>query len=212
MIKIIIVDDHALTRMTLRMALSGYPDINIVGEAGSGEALFALLPATPCDLILLDVVLPGMDGAEIARHLRHDYSSVKILAISAENAGDTVREMLDTGIDGYISKQSGSVNEIINAIHEVMDGEVYYGKDILSVFFRIYANKKHTEGVNPEFTAREKEIIELCRDGLIAKEIADRLDISVNTVHNHKNNIFRKLDINNTREMIRYALKYHIIG
>jgi DNA-binding NarL/FixJ family response regulator len=212
MTNLIIVDDHALFRMTLRISLAAYPDLCVSGEAGSGEALFALLKATPCDLVLLDVIMPGMNGVEIARCLRRDYPSLKILAISSEVSSDTVREMLEAGIEGYISKQAGSVNEISKAIHSIMDGEVYYGSDISSVFYRIFISKKHDDGMNPQFTPREKEIIELCRKGLMTKEIADRLKISYNTVRNHKNNIFEKLGINTTVEMVQYALKNGIIG
>jgi len=211
MIKLIIVDDHRLTRITLRMAFADSPDICVSGEADSGAALFALLDTTPCDLVLLDIILPDMNGVEIARRLRRDYPAVKILAISAENTGDTVRALLDVGIEGFISKQAGDVDEIVLAIHAIMDGDEYYGKDISKIIYQIYVSKKNTTEVIPEFTAREKEIIDLCREGLIAKEIAIRLNISVNTVHNHKNNIFQKLGINNTMEMVQYALKKRII-
>jgi DNA-binding NarL/FixJ family response regulator len=153
-----------------------------------------------------------MDGIAIARRLRNEYPSVKILAISAENTCDTVRALLDVGIDGFISKQTGHFDEIINAIHTVMGGENYYGSDIASIIYRIYLSKKKTEAALPELTTREKEIITWCSEGLIAKEIADRLGISVKTVHNHKNNIFAKLGIGNTMEMVKYAMKHNIIG
>ena len=210
---VIIVDDHALFRMTLRMSFSGYPDICVSGEAGTGEELFALLgAATPCDLVLLDIVLTGMGGVEIARRLRRDYPAIKILAISAENTSDTIQTLLETGIDGFISKQSGAVDEIVRAIRSITGGDEYYGSDIATIMYKIYVSKKHAPATTlPEFTAREKEIIELCRDGLIAKEIANRLNISVNTVRNHKTNIFHKLGLDSTMEMVQYALKHKII-
>ena len=212
MIKVIIVDDHDLIRMALRMSFSGYPDVSVSGEAGSGAELFALLGATPCDLVLLDIGLPDMSGIEIARILRRDYPAVKILAVSAENTSDTIQALLDTGIEGFISKQSGGVDEIIRAIRSIMDGEVYYGSDITTMMYKIFVSKKHTPAaVLPEFTTREKAIIELCRDGFIAKEIAQQLDISIHTVRNHKTNIFQKLGLNNSMEMVRYALKHKII-
>ena len=211
-IKIIIVDDHKLFRMTMRMSFSGFPEIEVTGEAGTGEAFFDLLPATPCNLVLLDIVLPGMDGVEIARRLRRDYPGVKILAISSEDSGETIKALLDIGINGFISKQAGSVDEIVNAINSIMNGEVYYGNDISLIMYRIISSKINVEKATPEFTPREKEIIELCGEGLIAKEIADRLGICIQTVYNHKNNIFLKLDINNTAEMLIYALKNKIIG
>jgi len=211
MINVIIVDDHELIRMSFRMNFSVYPDIKVTGEAGTGAELFALLGTTPCDLVLLDIGLPDMSGVEIARCLRRDYPAVKILAISAENTHDTIQALLEAGIEGFISKQSGKVEEIIRAMRSVMDGDEYYGSDITTMIYKIVVSKKHAAAALPEFTAREKEIIELCRDGLIAKEIAQRLDISVNTVRNHKNNIFHKLGLFNTMEMVQYALKNGII-
>jgi len=211
MIKIIIVDDHQVFRMALRVALSDCSDLDILGEADSGEALFALLETMPCDLVLLDINLPNMNGVEVARRLRREYPAVKILIISCENTSDIVHSLLDLGVEGFISKQAGSVSEIVQAVRSIIHGCEYYGSDISSLIYQIYVSKKKSAKVTPEFTPREKEIIELCRDGLIAKEIAQKLNICLNTVNNHKQNIFHKLNINNTMEMVQYALKHKII-
>jgi len=211
MVKTIIVDDHKLFRMTLNMALTSCPDITVVGEAGSGAALFRLLETASADMVLLDVVLPDMSGIEIARRLRCDYPALKILAISAEKTGETVRPLLDAGIDGFISKEAGEVDEIVRAMRLITDGEEYFGKDISTIIYEIYVSKKHTADITPKLTDRELEIILLCRDGLQSKEIADRLGITTFTVNTHKNNIFKKLGINTTVEMIQYALKHKII-
>ena len=212
LIHIIIVDDHRLFRMGLRKTFQfAYPDISVSGEAGNGAALFALPALATADLVLLDINLPGMGGAEIARRLRSDYPALKILAISAENNGETVQAMLEAGIDGFISKQMGDTDELAEAIRTVMNGEEYYGRDIASIIYEVYVAKKKTTAITPDFTGREREIIILCRDGLLYKEIADRLGISVYTVNFHKKNIYRKLGINNTMEMVHYALKNGII-
>jgi len=212
LIKIIVVDDHNLFRIMLKATFaSGYPDIRVVGEAENGEQLFSVLASTPADLVLLDVNLPGMGGAEIARRLRSDYPALKILAVSAENTADTVKSMIDAGIDGFISKQRGSDDELAEAIRTIMSGLEYFGRDIAAIIFDVYVSKKKTTTVTPEFTAREREVIHLCRDGLMSKEIAARLGISVRTVVTHKEKIFSKLGINNTMEMVQYALKNGII-
>jgi len=119
--------------------------------------------------------------------------------------------MLEAGIDGFISKQRGDVNELARAIRTVYSGLEYFGRDISSIIFDVYVAKKKSSAVTSEFTAREREIILLCREGLMCKEIANRLGISINTVNNHKKNIFQKLGINNTMEMVQYALKKGII-
>ncbi|MDL2281668.1 response regulator transcription factor [Parabacteroides sp. OttesenSCG-928-G06] len=212
MIHVILVDDHALFRLGVKSAIiNGHADICIAGEADCATSLFRLLETTTPDIILLDILLPDMSGVEIARRMRKEYPAIKILAISAENSSEVVQEMLDIGIEGFISKRQGGADEIAQAIRTIMNGYEYFGNDISAIIYKIYVIKKQTAEVGPEFTDREKEIIGLCRDGLLSKQIADRLYISPRTVDNHKNNIFRKLGINNTMEMVQYALKNGII-
>ncbi|MDH6312753.1 DNA-binding NarL/FixJ family response regulator [Parabacteroides sp. PFB2-10] len=212
MIRTILVDDHALFRLGVKSAImNGHTDIGIVGEADSGTVLFCLLETTTPDIILLDILLPDMTGTTIARRLRKEYPAIKILAISAENTAEVVQEMIEIGIEGFISKRQGGVDEIAEAIRTIMNGYEYFGHDISAIIYKIYVSKKRTADVTPEFTDREREVIGLCRDGLLSKQIAERLCISSRTVDNHKNNIFRKLGINNTMEMVQYALKHGII-
>ena len=211
-VRVIIVDDHTLFRVGLRTTLHPvYFNIEIAGEADCGEALFRALATTQADLVLLDINLPDMHGAEIVRRLRCEYPDIKILAISAENSAKTVEAMVNAGINGFISKQRSDARELSEAIYAVMDGLEYFGKDISSVIYDVYVAKKKTINVTSEFTEREKDIILLCGEGLICKEIADRLGISSHTVNTHKKNIFQKLGINNTMEMVQYALKTGII-
>lgn len=212
MINAIIVDDHALFRLGIKSAInSNHTDIHIAGEADSGNALFRLLETVTPDIILLDILLPDTTGVEIARRLRDEKPAVKILAISAENSAEVVQAMLDIGIEGFISKRQGGADEIAEAIRTIMNGFEYFGSDISAIIYKIYVSKKRTADVTPDFTEREKEIILFCRDGLLGKEIAARLHISPRTVDNHKNNIFKKLGINSTLEMVQYALKNGII-
>jgi two-component system invasion response regulator UvrY len=212
MYRIIVVDDHALFRRSLKTAFKyECTDIHIVGEAEHGEELFAVLVSTPADLVLLDINLPDVGGADIARRLRSDYPHLKILAVSGDNTAETIRAMLDAGIDGFIGKQTGDTDELAKAIRSVMNGVEYFGRDVASIMYSVYVSKKKTTEVTQEFTDREREIILLCRKGLVVKEIADRLNVSINTIATHKKRIFQKLGINNQMEMVQYALKRGII-
>ena len=212
MINTILVDDHALFRLGVKSAImSEHKDICIVGEADSGATLFQLLETVTPDIILLDIILPDTTGVEIARRLRKEKPSIKILAISAENTAEIVKAMINIGIEGFISKRQGGSSDIAEAIRTIMEGYEYFGSDISSIIYKIFVAKKKTAEVSPEFTEREKEIILLCRDGFLSKEIASRLNISSRTVENHKNNIFKKIGINNTIEMVQYATKNGII-
>ena len=212
MTNVILVDDHALFRLGVKGVLAGLqPYICVAGEADCGEALFRLLETTIADIVLLDIVLPDMSGIEIARRLRKDYPEIKILALSAENTEDVVKTLIDIGINGFISKRQSSAEELSEAIHCIMDGMEYFGKDIANIIYRIYVSKKKTAEITPEFTEREREIIRLCSEGLQSKQIADSLKISSRTVDTHKNNIFKKLGINSSMEMVQYAFKRGII-
>ena len=208
MIKVIIVDDHELFRLGVRTAIElRHPDIVISGEAGSGVEFFNLLETAKADIVLLDIMLPDMSGIDIARRMKKEYPEVRILAVSAENTTATVQEMLDTGIEGFVSKVNTSADTLADAIRSVDMGLDYFGKDIAEIINRIYIAKKKTKQISEEFSDIEKRIIECCFEGLSGKMIADRLCISLRTVDWHKSNIFRKLGINSTLEMVQFAVK-----
>ena len=205
MTKIIIVDDHFLFRMGTKLALSNSPlGIQVVAEAASGNELFAALETTAPDLLLLDIMLPDMTGIEIAHKVKATYPEIKIVLLSAEEPKKVIEQVLETGVDGYVSK-SAEMKEIENAIASVMNGLEYFGRDISKIINDLYSSKKRREQEDARFTERETEIIQLCCQGLLVKEIADHLNISSSTVKAHKTNIFHKLGINNSVELAKYV-------
>ena len=212
MITAILVEDHEIYRLGLKNAFEkNYPDIEIVAEAETGTEFFSLLKVKTADIVLLDIILPDMTGVEIARRLKKEKPDMKILVISTENTEENVKELVDMGIDGFVSKREGGVKALVEAIRSIMSGLEYFGKDIADIIYKIYVSKKKTTEVTVEFSDIEKRIIELCREGLQSKQVADRLELSPRTIENHKSRIFRKLGINNTIEMVQYALKKGII-
>ena len=212
-INTIIVDDHDLFRLGLRMAIElKHPDIKIVAEAKCGRDFFALLSNTSIDLVLLDIMLPDISGIEIVRKLKQEYPEIKILVISADCSMSAVKDMLDLGIEGFISKFDSSLDVFAEAIHAVMHGLEYYGKDISHIINQIYLAARKTTRAIPEFSEQEKRIIECCHEGLSGKQIADRLNIAYKTMEWHKSNIFRKLKIHSTGELVSFATKNGIIG
>ncbi|MDD2595816.1 MAG: response regulator transcription factor [Bacteroidales bacterium] len=208
-IKVILVDDHALMRIGIRTSLINFSsDIQVIAEAESAEELFEELKTMTPDIILLDIILPGISGIEIAQRLRDEYGEIKILMLSAATSEKDIFDLLHIGIDGFVSKQM-PVEELAKAIHAVYEGETYYGKDIANIIRDIHNACPPSQNIN--FTERELEVIKLCCDGLLCKEIADKLFVSVRTVEVHKANIFKKLGINNSVELVRYALHNGII-
>jgi Response regulator containing a CheY-like receiver domain and an HTH DNA-binding domain len=211
MTKAIIVDDHELFRIGIKGTLMG-SDVSIIGEADCGEQLFSLLNTLKPDLIFLDIILPDISGIDIAQRMRSEYPDIKILVLSAENTEDVVQKLVEIGIDGFVSKRQCTTETLSQAVQSIMSGVNFFGKDISVLIKNIYVAKKKTTCVSTEFTERECEIITLSHKGLQCKAIADLLGISPRTVDTHKNNIFKKLGINSTYEMIQYAVKNGIIS
>ncbi|MDR2149153.1 MAG: response regulator transcription factor [Tannerella sp.] len=212
MTNIFIVEDHEMYREAIRMALeTRHPDICVVGEAETGAEFFALIRTATPDLVLLDIALPDMSGIDVARRLKSERPEIKILVLSAENSLSAVKTMLEIDVDGFIGKRYGGFDACAKAIRLVMQGEKFYGKDISEIMYRIFVAKKKTTTISDEFTQQERRIIELSREGLQGKEIADRLGISVKTVYNHRSNIFLKLDVNSALEMVKCAIEKGII-
>ena len=211
-INVIIVDDHEFFRLGVRTAIENHhPDIAIVGEAQCGAEFFALLKTTAVELVLLDILLPDMSGIEIARRLKTEHPEVKILVLSCETSISTVEQLLDIGIEGFVSKLETSMDTFADAIRSVVQGLEYYGKDISGIISQIYLAKKKTAQVTAEFSEQEKRIIECCHKGLTGKQIADTLNIAYKTMEWHKSNIFRKLNLHSTGELVHFAVRNGII-
>jgi len=212
MIQVVLVEDHELFRLGVKTAIvSRHPDIHIVGEVESGVELFRLLESCSPDLILLDIVLPDMSGIEIARRLKIEKPDIKILILSSENSISVIQDLLSIGVNGFITKRLSNIDILADAIRSIMNGFEYLGKDISDIIYRVYVSKRKTTEISKDFTEQERKIIEYCRDGLQSKQIAAVLNVSTRTIENHKCNIFRKLGINNTVEMIQYAVKNGIV-
>lgn len=209
--RLILVDDHQLIRMGVRMTLMAEPDkYEIVGEAASVPGLMDILDAgTEVDIILMDIIMPGQSGIDATRLVRGKYPDICILVMSSDASVHTIKELTKMNIEGFISKNY-TAEELTLAIDSVMSGLTYFGRDISQIISDIRrSNKEVSDDV---FSERELEIIELCRLGMTAKAIADRLCISPRTVSNHKANIFSKMGINSNYDKIEYAVAHGIIS
>ena len=207
-IKTIIVDDHPLVRMGIKMELTSTDNICVVGEASSGLELLKLLESTTPDIVLLDILMPEMSGIEAAKILKEKHSDIKILIISAESTEETITALIGLGVEGFISKNA-KPNEIAKAITSIINGDNYYGDGFSNLLYKI--NNAKLDENTIELTSRENEIVQLLCDGLSAKEIAARLFITHRTVELHKENIFKKLGFRNSIELVKYAIKNKIV-
>lgn len=208
-IRILLVDDHPLMLMGIRAMLEGQTDIEIVGTAADGAkalTMLALMERLP-NVMLLDIMMPGMDGIELARRMRAEMPDVALLVLSSDTSLATLEPLLNIGIDGFLSKGSDK-QTMLSAIRSVAAGYEFFGTDIARLIERISFAKKASDSL---FTPRELDVIRLSCKGLQYKEIAGQLGIKYLTVVTIKNNIFRKLGINNTVELVLYAIKKELI-
>lgn len=212
MIKIVIADDHKIVRDGIKALLLTQKKIQVVGEASNGTQLKKLVKETKPDLIMLDLIMPGESGLDVIPDLLKLAPEARILILSSEMDEETVCEAVSRGAIGFLHKNS-SENELIMAIEAVYNHEPYFGQNIAGIIYKSYTRRlqEHKSNKEPKITDREKEIIALLAEGLCFKEIGERLFISPRTVENHKNNILSKLELKNTIELLRYAIKNHLI-
>ncbi len=207
-IRLMLVDDHPLMLLGISSMLDGKADIQVVGTASNGQEALAKARELNPDVMMLDIVMPGMDGVELARQMRAELPDVRLLVLSSDTSLATLEPLLGIGIDGFLPKSSESA-VMLEAVRSVAAGYEYFGTDIARLIERISLAKKASESL---FTPRELDVIRLSAQGLQYKEIAGRLGIKYLTVVTIKNNIFRKLGINNTVELVVYALKKGLIS
>ena len=204
-----LLDDHDLIRAGIRSALNGMPH-QVTIDAGTAEAFFdQLADGVPCDLVLLDVLMPGTSGIEVAQRLRAEYPDIKIIIVSVDTKEYIINQLMQIGIDGFISK-NGPLEEVRAAVASVEEGVPYYGRD-LAVLVRDIVDARLDKKSSALLTKRELEIIEACCSGLMGKEIAEKFHISLRAVNSHKTNIFNKLGLSSSVEMVRFALEHGII-
>lgn len=209
-VRIILVDDHPLMRLGIKSSLSSYDEIVIVAETSSADELFVALTNTEVDVILLDIQMPGTSCEVAVRKIKAEYENVKVIILSSQSENDVVFRLLRAGIDGFVTKTS-NVEVIRKAISEVSLGSKYYETDVLRIIREGEGDASQQDLMILELTEREKEVTQLCCDGLLSKEIAKRLNISPRTVEMHKSNIFKKLNVNNTIELLKWAIEHGVV-
>lgn len=206
-IRVLVVDDHPLMLIGISAMLKGVPDIEVVGTASDGASAFEKAAESKPDVMLSDVVMPGMDGVELASRMRAELPDIAMLMLSSDSSPATMEKLLRIGIDGFLPKTSDNAT-LVDAIRSVAAGYEYFGADTARLIERISTAKKASESL---FTPREMDVIRLSCKGLQYKEIAGELGIKYLTVVTIKNNIFNKLGINNTVELVLYAIKKNLI-
>lgn len=204
-----ILDDHELIRVGIASTLQPTPHTITISVATADKLFEALKAGTPCDILLLDIFMPDTNGVDVAQRLRQEYPDIKIIVLSIDNREYTLMQLLQIGMDGFVSKSS-PLSEVPQAIDSVAHDVPYYGRDIAILIRDITDAKLNNKNI-AALSKRELEIIKACCDGLMGKEIADKFCISLRAVNSHKTNIFNKLGISSSVELVRFAIEHGII-
>jgi two-component system response regulator NreC len=210
-IRILLADDHRILREGLRSLLAQEPDMHVVGEASDGEQVVKLAAELQPDLVIMDVVMPGIEGPEATRQIRTAVPSAKIIALSMHSDRRFVSEMVRAGALGYLVKDS-AFEELSQAVRTVIGNRPYFSAAITGLlvedFVRQASAPERPSGSPLELlTAREREVLCLLAEGKRVKDVAFQLKISSKTVESHRQNIMDKLEIHSTIELTRYALR-----
>ena len=207
-IRVMLVDDHAVVRSGLSAFLLAYDDLELVGEASSGEEALKLCESNHPDVILMDLVMPGMDGAEATGLIRQQYPQVQVVALTSFKEGDLVEGAIKAGAISYLLKDV-SADELAEAIRAAAEGTPTLAPEAAQVL--IQATRKPDRKPGIDLTDREREVLSLMIDGINNKQIAEELVVSVSTIKFHVSSILSKLGASSRTEAVSYALKNNLI-
>ncbi len=206
-IRVMVVDDHAMVRRGLATFLMVYDDLELAGEAESGEEAIQLCSEVKPDVILMDMVLPVMDGAAATRVIRKRYPKVQVIALTSFKDKNIIKNALEAGAIGYLLKDV-SAAELALAIRAAHAGRATLSQDVAQVIVQ-------TAGQPPEpgldLTEREREVLALMVEGLNNTQIAGRLTVSPSTIKSHVSNILSKLGVSSRTEAVTLALRHGLV-
>lgn len=206
-VSILIADDHQVVRLGLRTLLEAEPDFKVVGEAKDGLEAKALVDRLKPAVLVVDMMMPGLNGLEVIRHVGTLSPNTRTIVLSMQANEAYVLEALKHGAAGYILKQS-DLNEVVRAVHDVLAGLTYLSPQLSQRAIESYREKAGavTTDQYDALTAREREVLQLAAEGHTSAAIAERLVISQRTVEMHRANLMRKLSLKTQTDLVRYAM------
>jgi DNA-binding NarL/FixJ family response regulator len=211
-IQVLLADDHWLVRAGLRSLLTEFGGIEIVDEASDGREAIELVAKHQPQLVLMDIVMPGLGGVEATRRIVKEYPNVRVLILSMHIGEEYVLQALRAGASGYVYKGSPP-RELELAIESVARGEIFLSPVISKHVIEAYLSRAADQTSSLEqLTPRQREILQLIAEGHSSKQIAQILNASVKTIDSHRANIMERLGIHNVPGLVRYAIRYGLVS
>ena len=205
MIRVLLADDHSIVRDGLKRILENTPDLQVAGEAASGEAALALVKTNDYDVAMLDMSMPGLSGIDLIKRLRLEKPKLRILVLSMHGEQQYAARALKAGAAGYLNKDSAA-ELLLSTLRKVAAGGVHIGEAAAASLLHIGEKVPHET-----LSDREFEVMRLLVEGLGPTDIAERLHLSVKTVSTHKTRILEKLNVGSTAELVRYAMEHRLL-
>ncbi|PKL51107.1 MAG: DNA-binding response regulator [Candidatus Riflebacteria bacterium HGW-Riflebacteria-2] len=210
--KIILADDHSLLREGLKAVIEKYPEWKVVGEASNGVDLLAMLKKISCDLVVLDIAMPDMDGLAALKEISKHFPHIKVLMLSMLNDFSHFEKARSLGAAGYMSKEDAG-EELCRAIQKILSGKMYIAPSVNNLLAERQLH--NMDSVNLQsievLTKREKQILAMIARGMTNKEVALDLEISIHTVENHRANLSEKLGSKNVASLVQFAIQKGLI-
>jgi DNA-binding NarL/FixJ family response regulator len=209
--RVLIADDHTMVRESLVSVLQADGDVQVVAQAADGiEALDKAMALRP-DVVIVDLSMPRLNGIEVVRRLHEALPATRVLVLTMHQEDAYILQAVRAGASGYMVKDSAAA-ELLTAVRNVHAGAGYFGAQAARTLATQLQHPERTlDDPYGRLTAREREVFHLIAEGLTTKEIARRLGISVKTAENHRGRVLAKLDMRNTAELVRYALRKGLI-
>jgi DNA-binding NarL/FixJ family response regulator len=207
--KVIVIEDQTILLDLICKYLESIPTFEIVGRTGDGREGYELCLKHRPDFLILDIMLPNLNGMEILDRLKNKSPRTRILVFSATTSVGVVRKVLEAGVDGFLEKDAG-LEETERAIERVADGHAHFSPTIMKIMSDVLMKPELNDAVE-NLTSREREIIQLVAESNSTKEIASELNISVRTADTHRSNIMRKLGIHDVAGLTRYAIIHGLV-
>lgn len=210
MIRVVLADDHALVRAGMRSLLGGMAEVQVVGEASSGEEALQQAESERPDVVLMDIAMKGMTGLDAAARMRERLPTVRVIILSMHSGEEYVLQALRAGAVGYLLKDAAT-GELELALRSVMRGESWFSPAVSRQVVEGYVQRVGGEAVADVLTARQREVLRLVAGGKSTKEIAYDLNLSVKTVETHRAQIMERLGIRDVAGLVRYALRTGLV-
>ena len=210
--RVLLADDHVIFRQGMKRLLQVRPAIEVVGEVRNGRELLERLDSLKPDLVILDISMPGIGGIEATREIKKRHPQVNVLMLTMHKNKEYMYHAISIGAKGYLVKEDSDI-ELFSAIEKIQKGGIYVTRLLREELQEdlpdlLKGNAKPSKRL---LSSRENEVLKLIAEGKLNKEIAGILDISIRTVENHRASIMKKLNLNKTADIVRYAIQSGII-